>query len=163
MTHLQWAPVGMEKRRISAGEVGVQPHRIIELTFLAGGQIVAKFVPNTDRTKVDVDYPDQPHGSTNLPEGVVHILREPPPRTDNGTTDKPFTDGGANTELCVDENTLAVLAVPSWMTPSDFLSFVEPAAEGIVHLRMIRCVSGPSLPDPIEMLMRTTSLKRFGA
>lgn len=33
---------------------------------------------------------------------------------------------------------LAVLAVPSWMTPSDFLTFVAPAAEGISHLRMIR-------------------------
>ena len=35
---------------------------------------------------------------------------------------------------------LAVLAVPAWMTPSDFLAFVAPAAEGMAHLRMIRCV-----------------------
>jgi BRCA1-associated protein len=36
---------------------------------------------------------------------------------------------------------LGVLAVPSWMTPSDFLAFVAPAQEGMAHLRMIRCVS----------------------
>jgi BRCA1-associated protein len=33
---------------------------------------------------------------------------------------------------------LGVLAVPSWMTPSDFLAFVAPAAESIAHLRIIR-------------------------
>ena len=100
-------------------------------------------MPKPDRAKADVDSPDQPHGSTNLPEGVVHILREPPSRTDNEATDGSLAGGETNTELGVDDNTLAVLAVPSWMTPSDFLSFVEPAAEGIVHLRMIRCVHGP--------------------
>jgi len=36
---------------------------------------------------------------------------------------------------------LGVLAVPSWMTPSDFLAFIAPAQEGMAHLRMIRCVS----------------------
>jgi BRCA1-associated protein len=36
---------------------------------------------------------------------------------------------------------VGVLAVPSWMTPSDFLAFVAPAQEGMAHLRMIRCVS----------------------
>lgn len=33
---------------------------------------------------------------------------------------------------------LAVLAVPAWMTPSDFLAFVSPASDGITLLRMIR-------------------------
>jgi len=36
---------------------------------------------------------------------------------------------------------VGVLAVPSWMTPSDFLAFVAPAQEGMAHLRIIRCVS----------------------
>jgi BRCA1-associated protein len=35
---------------------------------------------------------------------------------------------------------LGVLAVPSWMTSSDFLAFVAPAQGGMAHLRMIRCV-----------------------
>lgn len=36
---------------------------------------------------------------------------------------------------------LSVLAVPSWMTPSDFLAFVAPAAQGMSHIRMIRSTS----------------------
>lgn len=36
---------------------------------------------------------------------------------------------------------MGVLAVPSWMTPSDFLAFVAPAAEGMTHLRIIRYAS----------------------
>jgi len=103
-----------------------------------GGQIVAEFVPKPDQGKVDVDSPGQPHGSTNLPQGVVHIFRESPLKTDTESADPCLMDGETKTELGADDNTLAVLAVPSWMTPSDFLSFVEPAAEGIVHLRMIR-------------------------
>lgn len=35
---------------------------------------------------------------------------------------------------------VGVLAVPCWMTPSDFLAFVAPAQEDMAHLRMIRCV-----------------------
>ncbi len=40
-----------------------------------------------------------------------------------------------------DGSMVGVLAVPSWMPPSDFLAFVAPAQEGMSHLRMIRCVS----------------------
>ncbi|KAE9399879.1 BRCA1-associated protein [Gymnopus androsaceus JB14] len=56
-------------------------------------------------------------GSTNLPEGVIHVFR-----------DYLVTDGVI----------LAVLAVPSWMAPSDFLAFVAPAADTISHLRILR-------------------------
>ena len=110
----------------------------MELTHLSGGQIVGKFVPKPDQTKVEADGLDQPYGSTNLPEGVVHIFRESPSRPGNETADESLKGDESKAELSADDNTLAVLAVPSWMTPSDFLSFVEPAAEGIVHLRMIR-------------------------
>ena len=113
-------------------------HSFAEFTIPPDGQIAAKFVPKSHQAKIDVDFPDQPHGSTNLPEGVVHIFRESLSKTDAEVADKSLTDGKTKTELGADDNTLAVLAVPSWMTPSDFLSFVEPAAEGIVHLRMIR-------------------------
>lgn len=95
-------------------------------------------MPKSDRARVEADCFDQPHGSTNLPEGVVHIFRESPPRSDGETARESLRDHENKAELGADDNTLAVLAVPSWMTPSDFLSFVEPAAEGIVHLRMIR-------------------------
>ena len=132
----------MEKRKtlvVGVRSGGCRTHNVVELTHTPlGGPIVGKFVPKQNQPKVEVDRLDQPHGSTNLPEGVVHIFREPPPRTDNEAADEGLKDNEDKAELGADDNTLAVLAVPSWMTPSDFLSFVEPAAEGIVHLRMIR-------------------------
>lgn len=132
--------MGTARKRTSAGEVSRWPEPLVLWGSCPplGGQIVAKFVPKSDRAKVDVDSPGQPHGSTNLPQGVVHIFRESTPKTDTETADTRLADDKTKTELGADDNTLAVLAVPSWMTPSDFLSFVEPAAEGIVHLRMIR-------------------------
>lgn len=78
-------------------------------------------------------------GSTNLPEGTVHVyrassfIRQAPIEACTSSDLIPAEDadnmGGV---------TLAVLAVPSWMTPSDFLTFVAPAAEGMAYLRMIR-------------------------
>ena len=54
---------------------------------------------------------------------------------------------------------LGVLAVPSWMTPSDFLSFVAPAVDNIGHLRIIRYVSksGNTLPTSLLFIL----LQRF--
>ena len=88
-------------------------------------------------------------GTTNLPEGVVHIFRESKPSHDTPqtgsyaaavaeTTRSVDSRGISQTIVESDDLTLAVLAVPSWMTPSDFLTFVSPAADGIAHLRMIR-------------------------
>lgn len=95
------------------------------ITF-TGGPATGKFVPA--RTK---------SGSTNLPEGIVHIYREPP---QNETDEGPSTSGQNAPVRDSDGVIMGVLAVPSWMTPSDFLSFVAPAAEGMAHLRMIRWV-----------------------
>ncbi|KAL1745851.1 hypothetical protein HDZ31DRAFT_35449 [Schizophyllum fasciatum] len=93
------------------------------------GTAAASFVPN-GRTK---------EGSTNLPEGVVHIFRD---AAKARTAEEIEADPGASSgQVTIDSDggvTLAILAVPSWMTPSDFLTFVAPAADGISHLRMIR-------------------------
>ncbi len=111
----------------------------------AGEPATAKFVPSPAHTK---------SGSTNLPEGVVHIFRDYPRSTEEHSKSAPtYAAAAANgpaqsaqselgqesqTNVESDDVTLAVLAVPSWMTPSDFLAFVAPAADGIAHLRMIR-------------------------
>jgi BRCA1-associated protein len=88
-----------------------------------------------------------PHvsGSTNLPDGIVHIFRAEPTRpshtpslsaaSEPSASNDPLSRG--NTEKW-DGVTLGVLSVPSWMTPADFLAFVAPAAEGLKHLRIIR-------------------------
>ncbi|KAJ7623498.1 hypothetical protein FB45DRAFT_107228 [Roridomyces roridus] len=71
-------------------------------------------------------------GSTNLPEGIIHLFREGAEEHTKSpssvTADSPEFDGVM----------LGVLAVPSWMAPSDFLAFVAPAADGMTHLRIIR-------------------------
>jgi len=89
-------------------------------------------------------------GTTELPEGIIHIYRY---NTYN------YNDGGSNAnensslgqdanipgivreEESNDGKTVAVLAVPSHMAPSDFLTFVAPAVDSIAHLRMIRCAN----------------------
>lgn len=75
-------------------------------------------------------------GSTNLPEGVVHVFRDLAEKRSPEELESSLlhnvnddSDGGVM---------LGVLAVPSWMTPSDFLAFVAPAADGMAHLRLIR-------------------------
>ncbi|KAF8196745.1 BRCA1-associated protein [Mycena galopus ATCC 62051] len=74
------------------------------------------------------------YGSTNLPEGTVHLFRE-------GSTTSP--DQASSSAVKADSPEfdgvmLGVLAVPTYMAPSDFLKFVAPAEEGITHLRIIR-------------------------
>ncbi|KIJ20810.1 hypothetical protein PAXINDRAFT_174236 [Paxillus involutus ATCC 200175] len=91
------------------------------------GPATATFVPHA-RTK---------SGSTNLPEGVIHVYRDCDQRPDSDkSASKP--SGHAERETSEDGITLGVLAVPAWMTPSDFLAFVAPAAEGMAHLRLVR-------------------------
>ena len=82
-------------------------------------------------------------GSTNLPEGTVHVFRD----GSGKPTPEEFETKVEQMSLAetIDEDSdgimLGVLAVPSWMTPSDFLDFVAPAVDGISHLRIIRCVN----------------------
>ncbi|EPQ56439.1 zf-UBP-domain-containing protein, partial [Gloeophyllum trabeum ATCC 11539] len=83
-------------------------------------------------------------GSTNLPEGVVHVFRQPSdaaPINDDperSSSSSAARDDSALQHIDSDGVMMGVLAVPSWMTPSDFLAFVAPAADGMAHLRMIR-------------------------
>lgn len=70
----------------------------------------------------------------------MHIFRESaskPSLEDLEIQTKSLTLNGDDAQ---DGVIMAVLAVPSWMTPSDFLSFVAPVADAIVHLRIIRYV-----------------------
>jgi BRCA1-associated protein len=59
-----------------------------------------------------------------------------------------------------DITTVAILAVPPWMNPSDFLAFVAPAAEGMAHLRLIRDVS-PNRTMVIIQFRDAFSAKEF--
>ncbi|PVF99881.1 zf-UBP-domain-containing protein, partial [Serendipita vermifera] len=64
-------------------------------------------------------------GNATLAEGIIHLYRTSP--------------NSGNVEQYVEDGTmLAILAIPSWMNVSDFLTFVSPAYEGFVHLRIVR-------------------------
>ncbi|KAL4072959.1 hypothetical protein V8B97DRAFT_1869616 [Scleroderma yunnanense] len=101
------------------------------------GSVMANFIPRTKS------------GSTNLPEGVVHLYRECEQLPDGEK--RQSVPSGLESELTLDDKTtLGVLAVPLWMTPSDFLAFVAPAAEGLAHLRLIR----DSVPNRCLAIMK---------
>ena len=89
---------------------------------------MATFVPHT-RTK---------SGSTNLPEGIVHVFRDSATKQSHGELEAEASLSSMTANTDSDGVMLGILAVPSWMTPSDFLAFVAPAAEGMAHLRIIR-------------------------
>lgn len=105
------------------------------------GPVEATFVP-TSRSK---------SGSTNLPEGIVHIFR------DSGDRPEPEELAKKASETLLEGEDagvmLGVLAIPSWMTPSDFLAFAGPAMETVAHLRIIRA----SVPNRSIALVKFTN------
>lgn len=96
-------------------------------------------------------------GATEVAFGIVHLFRDKQEATATSTS-SPTTpqsgfgrsgpSGAATASAPLDlENQIpeedigavvAVLAVPSHLTASHFLSFIEPAVEAITHLRMVR-------------------------
>ncbi|KAH9166318.1 BRCA1-associated protein 2-domain-containing protein [Lactarius sanguifluus] len=80
-------------------------------------------------------------GSTNLPDGVVHVFRDSERQKLAEAEEGTSTSDASRIMLenaDSDGYMVGVLAVPSWMTPSDFLAFVAPAQEDMSHLRMVR-------------------------
>ncbi|KAN0061403.1 hypothetical protein ACQY0O_006250 [Thecaphora frezii] len=87
-------------------------------------------------------------GATEVAFGIVHLFKDKQDATKardpdhKGENQLAATATGDENQLDDDEvgSIVAVLAVPSYLTAADFLSFVEPASEAICHLRMIRDV-----------------------
>lgn len=102
------------------------------------GTATASFVARSGAT-VDVK-----SGSTNLPEGIIHIFKanvssaaaQQQPDSSPTTSKRPLPPTASHD--AGDGTILGVLAVPSWMNHSDFLAFVAPAAEGMEHVRILR-------------------------
>lgn len=92
------------------------------------GPSQATFVP-TKHTKT---------GSTNLPEGVVHVFRDAASILSSEALEATASTSSVSSDADCDGVMLGVLAVPSWMTPFDFLSFVAPASDGMTHIRIVR-------------------------
>ncbi|KAI0705156.1 BRCA1-associated protein 2-domain-containing protein [Cytidiella melzeri] len=120
----------MDLEGLKKGSAGKEKESLIHR-----GPAIASFTTTT-RSK---------SGTTNLPEGIVHIYRELPQQTYSSVAASSLSPPPpvASTPHLGGENAsggvlMGVLAIPSWMTPSDFLAFVAPAAEGMAHLRLIR-------------------------
>ena len=137
-----------------AGSLTVQYSVVVTRT-------VATFTPNTS-------------GSTNLPDGVIHIYRErsleSQASSENSTastskTPIPRSNGVANQVLSTmtaddDITIVAILAIPPWMNPADLLAFVAPAGDGMAHLRLIRDTS-PNRTMAIIQFRDAASAKEF--
>lgn len=94
----------------------------------------AVFVPTDSKT-------------TEVGWGVVHLYRDQEESKALNADGKPqkslvraAQDGGQDAAFDPDDcSTLCILAVPSWMMPSDLLSFLgEQAREDVSHFRLIR-------------------------
>lgn len=108
-------------------------------------------------------------GTTNLPEGIVRIFRErssavlaepSSPSISKATHNEAGPSNDSQTSGTPESTIVAVLAVPFWMTPSDFLAFVAPAAEGMKHLRLIRDTS-PNRTMVVIQFREATSAQEF--
>ncbi|KAF2798488.1 hypothetical protein K505DRAFT_296451 [Melanomma pulvis-pyrius CBS 109.77] len=98
---------------------------------------------------------------TELGWGVVHLYRdgqETPGLYDESGAGTSSSEGGADTLFNEEDcTTLCILAVPSYMTPSDFLGFVgEQTREDVSHFRLIRT----SRANKYMVLMKFRQAKR---
>jgi BRCA1-associated protein len=91
--------------------------------MLSTGPATAAFTPLNEANS----------GGTLLADGIIHLYRTNP---DASVVDDYVEEG----------TMLAVLAIPSWMTISDFLTFTSSAMEGFVHIRIVRLVSVSLFP-----------------
>jgi BRCA1-associated protein len=84
--------------------------------------------------------------TTEVGWGVVHLYRDAEETNNLEDQAQKQKSVGSNTQVRKDENfdpedctTLCILAVPSWMMPSDLLGFVgDQAREDVSHFRLIR-------------------------
>ena len=89
--------------------------------------------------------PSQPF-SSDLGSGVVHLYRDRAPSPilndyydDTGSEASTNDYGDERSYLDRNGTTLCIIAVPSYMTPSDLLGWIgEDAREDISHLRLVR-------------------------
>ncbi|CDS00249.1 hypothetical protein [Sporisorium scitamineum] len=83
-------------------------------------------------------------GATEVAFGIVHLFRDKQDAASAASPSAPAGTASSHSEFDnqIPEQDLgavvAVLAVPSHLTASHFLSYIEPAVEAITHLRMVR-------------------------
>ena len=112
---------------------------------------------NTVSTPIAKFYPSAKEGTVDLDVGTVHLFRDlkslnnDVDNANNNTNNNNNDNNNAIKELEIIRNSsnnnvnsfdnqsvVGVLAVPSSMSPSEFLEFIRPALDAISHLRIIR-------------------------
>lgn len=114
---------------------------------LQSGQVAHKTASSRGMATRGIFVPSDPK-NTEIGWGVVHLYRdakETPALDDdsslsNASESTPAAEGSQGQKLNEDDcTTLCILAVPSYMTPSDLLGFVgEKTREDVSHFRLIR-------------------------
>ena len=83
---------------------------------------------------VKLQPPSSEAGPPDFAYGIIHLYRDV-----SGTEDTEITSASRNAGSPEEEDVLAILAVPSYMTANDFMGFVgENHKDQVSHFRMIR-------------------------
>ncbi|KIO26479.1 hypothetical protein M407DRAFT_234894 [Tulasnella calospora MUT 4182] len=123
--------------------------------------IVASWEPNPDIT----------FGTANLPEGIIRIFRDTVDQSNAKTSKSEEHQISSSTHQKQpvqgfhadgEGTTLAVLAIPFFMTPADFLGFLGSAEDQITHIRIIRDGS-PSRTIALLKFRSKHAADEFGA
>lgn len=91
-------------------------------------------------------------GVSQVGRGVVHLFRHAPPAPliasldahpvgESSKSAKETGDWAGSKAEGEDGSLIAILAVPAWMRPADFLEFIGGWSNCLEGVRMIRCVS----------------------
>ncbi|KAG8939128.1 hypothetical protein FRC00_014159, partial [Tulasnella sp. 408] len=123
--------------------------------------IIASWEPNPDIT----------FGTANLPEGIIRIFRDTVDQSNAKTSTSEEHQTSSSTQQKQpgkgfhadgEGTTLAVLAIPFFMTPADFLAFLGSAEDQITHIRIIRDGS-PSRTMALLKFRSKHAADEFGA
>nr|XP_019043840.1 BRCA1-associated protein [Kwoniella bestiolae CBS 10118]OCF22770.1 BRCA1-associated protein [Kwoniella bestiolae CBS 10118] len=149
----------------------VTPTRTIPGSSLKPSPSSSKKPPSTDELSLQpllAHYPTPPHstgpnildssfasGISELGRGVVHLFKHPPPASLIASIDShPVGEGSKTPQLQndlvgekaegEDGSLIAILAVPAWMRPADFLEFIGGWGNALEGVRMIREATTPN-------------------
>lgn len=115
--------VDMEPRRATQGSPSAGTAVPAELAS-QGLTLRGKFIPSSPKT-------------ADIGHGVVHLYRDMEPS--DMLAAETWPKSGSSEDRADDSTTLCILAVPSYMTPSDLLGWVgEQTMEHVSHFRLIR-------------------------
>lgn len=83
-------------------------------------------------------------GESSFGHGIIHLYRDPKDSADIMSSKAAASRPSRIASDAIDQTILCVLAVPSYMTPSDFLNFAAPVRDYVSHFRLLRDTTAPN-------------------